>query len=52
MFIKRGEKEDLEKFAVERIAKEIETFLISHETMTLGLVGGNSVEGLYKLLAT
>src|SRR3989344_5887483 len=50
MFIKRGKKEDLEKFAGERIAKEIETFLISHETITIGLVGGTSVEGLYKLL--
>jgi len=49
MFIKRGKKEDLEKFAVDRIAKEIEIFLISHETITMGLAGGTSVEGLYKL---
>lgn len=50
MLIKRGKKQDLERFAADIISKEIETYLISHETIILGLIGGKSVEGLYQLL--
>ncbi len=46
MFIKIGNRKNIEEFVADKIESEVNKFLKNKKNVVIGLVGGNSVEGI------